>query len=244
MAYKEVTGNLFASNAMALVNTVNCVGAMGKGIALEFRRRFPEMFRQYQIDCDKKILVPGRIYSYMSKDRLILNFAIKDNWKYPSKIQWIEACLKQFAAHYQKKGIDTIAFPWMGAENGGIPLEIIQAVMRKHLQPLEGIEIEVYTFDPIAYDPLFEQLQKITFSEDPDKYQTESGVQRKFYSQIIEAVRGKTARGMSEISRIKGIGKTTIDHLYVFLTQQLEDSEGRHQEKKDTSEIQLTLFEQ
>ena len=243
MAYKEVTGNLFASNAMALVNTVNCVGAMGKGIALEFRRRFPEMFKQYQIDCDKKILVPCRIYSYQSQDRLILNFAIKDNWKYPSKIQWIESCLRQFAAYYQQKGIDSIAFPWMGAENGGISLEIIQATMRKHLQPLEDIDIEVYTFDPIAYDPLFEQLQKIALSEDPDKYQAGSGIQRKFYSQIIEAVRGKTVGGMSQISKIDGVGKTTVDKLYVFLTKQLHDKERLDEDKINTSEIQLTLFE-
>lgn len=243
MAYKEVTGNLFASNAMALVNTVNCVGAMGKGIALEFRRRFPEMFKQYQIDCDKKILVPGRIYSYQSQDRLILNFAIKDNWKYPSKIQWIESCLRQFAAHYKQKDIKSIAFPWMGAENGGIPLEIIQATMRKHLQPLEEIDIEVYSFDPIAYDPLFEQLQKIALSEDPDKYQADSGIQVKAFLQIISAVRNESVKGMSQISKIDGIGKITVDKLYAFLSKQFQDAERLDEDKINPSEIQLTLFE-
>lgn len=243
MAYKEVTGNLFASNAMALVNTVNCVGAMGKGIALEFRRRFPEMFKQYQIDCDKKLLVPGRIYSYQSQDRLILNFAIKDNWKYPSKIAWIESSLKQFAAHYKQKGINSVAFPWMGAENGGIPLEIIQSTMRKHLQPLEEIDIEVYSFDPIAYDPMFEQLQKIALSEDPDKYRAESGIQAKAFLQIISATRNESVKGMSQISKIDGVGKTTVDKLYVYLTKQLQDAERLDEDKINPSEIQLTLFE-
>jgi len=243
MAYKEVTGNLFASNAKALVNTVNCVGAMGKGIALEFRRRFPEMFKQYQVDCENKKLVPGRIYSYQSQDRLILNFAIKDDWKYPSKIAWIESSLKQFAAHYKQKGISSVAFPWMGADNGGIPLEIIQSTTRKHLQPLKDINIEVYSFDPIAYDPLFETLQKIALAEDPDKYQAGSGVQGKAFLQIINAVRSQSVKGMSQISKIDGIGKTTVDKLYIFLSKQLQDTERVDGDKINPSEIQLTLFE-
>jgi len=243
MAYKEVTGNLFASNAMALVNTVNCVGAMGKGIALEFRRRFPEMFKQYQTDCKDKKLVPGRIYSYQSQDRLILNFAIKDDWKYPSKIAWIETCLKQFGAHYKQKGINSIAFPWMGAENGGIPLEVIQATMRKYLQPLEEIDIEVYTFDPIAYDPLFEQLKKIAVLEDSDTHQEQSGIQGKAFLQIISAVKSESIKGMSQISKIEGIGKTTVDKLYIYLSKHLQDTERVEDKIIDPREIQPTLFE-
>lgn len=228
---------------MALVNTVNCVGAMGKGIALEFRRRFPEMFKQYQTDCKDKKLVPGRIYSYQSQDRLILNFAIKDDWKYPSKIAWIETCLKQFGAHYKQKGINSIAFPWMGAENGGIPLEVIQATMRKYLQPLEEIDIEVYTFDPIAYDPLFEQLKKIAVLEDSDTHQEQSGIQGKAFLQIISAVKSESIKGMSQISKIEGIGKTTVDKLYIYLSKHLQDTERVEDKIIDPREIQPTLFE-
>ena len=78
MPYKEIFGNLFNSKAQALVNTVNCVGAMGKGIALEFKRRFPEMFKEYSQQCSKKEICPGRVYYFSHKDKLILNFAIKN----------------------------------------------------------------------------------------------------------------------------------------------------------------------
>ncbi len=243
MAYKEITGNLFASDAMALVNTVNCVGAMGKGIALEFRRRYPEMFKQYQVDCDKKKLVPGRIYYYQSDDRLILNFAIKNDWKYPSKIQWIESCLRQFTADYKQKGIISIAFPWMGAENGGIPLELIQSTMRKYLEPLEEIDIEIYSFDPSAYDPLFDQLKKIANSEDYESYQKLSGIKDKAYRKIIDSVRDQTIKGMSELSRIDGIGKTTIDNLYIFLSKLLHQSILLNNQTKASQNIQPPLFE-
>ena len=131
MSYIEKKGNIFNSKAYALVNTVNCVGAMGKGIALEFKRRYPEMFEQYTKDCKTQKLKPGNVYYYSHKDRLILNFAIKDDWKFPSKIQWVESCLKQFTDEYRQKNIRSVAFPWMGAMNGRIPLSRIQEVTRR-----------------------------------------------------------------------------------------------------------------
>ena len=90
MAYKEIKGNIFNSKAMAVVNTVNCVGAMGKGIALDFKLRFPEMFKEYQKICFHRMLKPGQILPYTKTKPIILNFAIKDDWKDPSKVVWIE----------------------------------------------------------------------------------------------------------------------------------------------------------
>jgi len=222
MGYKEVDGNLFNSDAMALVNTVNCVGVMGKGIALEFRRRFPQMFEEYRQDCLKNKLVPGRIYSYQIGDRIILNFAIKGHWKHPSTIGWVESCLKQFAAGYETKGITSVAFPWMGAMNGRIPFDIIRSTMRKHLEPLEGIQIEVYTFDPAAPDPLFDELKKIVHSGDLKICQKNSQIQENIFYQIIEAVREGEVRGMSQLSEIPNVGKISVDKLYEFLSSQLK----------------------
>lgn len=78
--YRE-KGNIFNSKAMAVVNTVNCVGAMGKGIALDFKLRFPEMFKEYQRICFQHLLKPGQILPYTKSRPIILNFAIKDDWK-------------------------------------------------------------------------------------------------------------------------------------------------------------------
>ena len=89
MSYIEKKGNIFNSSAMAVVNTVNCVGAMGKGIALDFKLRFPQMFKAYQKVCFAHNLRPGQILPYHDEDYLILNFAIKDDWKDPSKVELI-----------------------------------------------------------------------------------------------------------------------------------------------------------
>jgi O-acetyl-ADP-ribose deacetylase (regulator of RNase III) len=161
MAYKELKGNIFNSKAQTLVNTVNCIGAMGKGIALEFKLRFPEMFKEYQIICNKKLLRPGQIWPYRKSKPWILNFAIKDDWHQPSKVEWVEETLYKFSTSYKTLGITSIAFPWMGAMNGGIPFETIQQLTRKHLSNIEDIEIEVYEFDKNSIDPLFENLIKI-----------------------------------------------------------------------------------
>ncbi len=100
MSYKEVKGNIFNTNAMAVVNTVNCVGAMGKGIALDFKLRYPEMFREYQKTCFKHLLKPGQILPYKKSNPIILNFAIKDDWKDPSKIEWVEETLQKFVYEF------------------------------------------------------------------------------------------------------------------------------------------------
>lgn len=219
MAYTEINGNLFNTKANTLVNTVNCVGAMGKGIALEFRRRFPEMFHLYREDCTAGKLVPGRIYPYPQPDgRLVLNFAIKGDWKQPSKLEWIDSTLRQFVAGYKQRGIQSAAFPWMGAMNGGLPFDEIQKLTRLYLQPLEDIDIEVYSFDPDSTDPLFERLKVIAKSNDPMIYLGQSGLQRKAFEAIITAVQSQQAISLARLIELHLVGETSIDKLYAFLT--------------------------
>lgn len=239
MAYRELSGNLFNSKATTLVNTVNCVGAMGKGIALEFRRRFPDMFQQYQEDCKANKLKPGRIYAYQEKEILILNFAIKNDWKHPSKVEWIESTLKQFVAGYQKRNIRSIAFPWMGAMNGGIPIEVIQGIMRKYLQPLPDIDIEVYHFDPNISDPLFDRLKLITNAPDPSRYFSQSNLQKRAYELITNAVIEHKLNSFSQLIKLNLVGKTTIDKLYVFLLNEQQIDSNNPKGEGPTQQLPL-----
>ena len=165
MAYLETKGNIFNSKAMAIVNTVNCVGAMGKGIALDFKLRYPEMFKEYQKICFRRMLKPGQILPYTKSSPIILNFAIKDDWKDPSKLEWIEETLQKFVDNYKKLGITSIAFPWMGAMNGGLPIEKIKQLTRKYLSNLDDIEIEVYDFDPNVPCELYKTLENIAIQK-------------------------------------------------------------------------------
>ena len=242
MSYQEIKGNLFNSRAQAYVNTVNCVGAMGKGIALEFRRRYPAMFDQYKKDCQEKKVVPGRILSYPQGDKLILNFAIKDDWKQPSKIEWIESTLKQFVAWYRNKGIKSVAFPWMGAMNGGLPFGLIQSTMREHLKNLSDIEVEVYTFDPDESDELFEALRNIISSGNSFVLRSKVRMKDEQFRDIEWMIKKGTIKSLSRLEERKILGKTSMDNLYYFLTQVAQNNNFLISNLKKEDEGQYTLF--
>lgn len=226
MSYIEKKGNIFNSKAMAIVNTVNCVGAMGKGIALDFKLRFPEMFKEYQKICFRHILKPGQILPYTKSKPIILNFAIKDDWKDPSKEEWIEMTLQKFVDNYKALGIKSIAFPWMGAMNGGLPFETIQQIMRKYLKELEDIEIEVYEFDPNEPCELYNILKDIIFSNlfTLKELQDISDIKIRYWEKIAEAVKDEKTKSIYNlcnyyINEKRIIGKTNIERLFTFLTK-------------------------
>ena len=225
MSYKEIKGNIFNSNAQAIVNTVNCVGAMGKGIALDFKLRYPEMFKEYQKICFRHMLKPGQILPYTKSSPIILNFAIKDDWKDPSKVEWIEETLQKFVAKYHSMGISSIAFPWMGAMNGGLPFETIKSLTRKYLSDLNDIDVEVYEFDPDEPCALYRTLEKIVAEGAFSIAELEkmSEIKARFWVKIIDAVNDERTKSINNLCHyyVDGkriIGKTNIERLFVFLT--------------------------
>ena len=139
-------GNLFDTTLDWKVCTVNCVGVMGKGIALEFKKRFPGMYENYRRICQGGLLKPGKLWAW-EKDR-ILCFPTKDHWRYPSKVEWIEAGLQKFVAHYTRLGISYIAFPPLGCGNGGLSKEVVIPLMDKYLGGLGNLEYEIWDMDP------------------------------------------------------------------------------------------------
>lgn len=137
-------GNIFESQAKTLVNTINCVGVMGKGIALEFKKRYPNMYDEYVAMCDCGIVTPGTPYYYEDLyGTSILNFPTKDHWRSPSKLSYIISGLKWFRSHYHEYNITSIAFPPLGCGNGGLTWDIVGPVMYAMLKDLP-IEIEIF----------------------------------------------------------------------------------------------------
>lgn len=142
--------SLFDSDAQVLVNTVNTVGVMGKGIAKEFKKRYPEMFEKYKALCEKGKFDIGNLWPYNipDSDRLILNFPTKRHWRSRSKTEYIESGLEKFARTYEDKGITSISFPMLGSSNGGLDWETqVKPLMEKHLKDLP-IEVRVHEYDP------------------------------------------------------------------------------------------------
>ncbi len=139
-----VKGNLFQSPAQVLVNTVNTVGVMGKGVALEFKRLFPEMYRQYRDLCERGQFEIGKLWLYKSPQKWVLNFPTKRHWRAPSRVEYIEAGLRKFTQIYSEWGIHSIAFPPLGCGNGQLDFETqVQPLMERYLKSLP-IDVFIY----------------------------------------------------------------------------------------------------
>jgi O-acetyl-ADP-ribose deacetylase (regulator of RNase III) len=135
ITYLETT--LFDSPAQTLVNTVNTAGVMGKGIALVFKRLYPEMYNEYRKLCEENKFGIGMLYIYRTPNKIIVNFPTKKHWRYPSKIEYIEAGLKKFVERYPDYGVSSVSFPQLGCGHGELNWEKqVQPVMERYLKDL------------------------------------------------------------------------------------------------------------
>ncbi len=143
-----VVGDLFTSPAKVLVNTVNTVGVMGKGIAKDFKRIYPEMFQEYQRYCENGLFDIGKLWLYKTSHKWILNFPTKKHWRNRSKTEYIIAGLEKFVDSYDSKGIVSVSFPMLGCGNGELDWELqVQPLMDKYLHPLP-IDIYIHLYTP------------------------------------------------------------------------------------------------
>lgn len=135
---------MFESKCSTIVNTVNCVGVMGKGIALKFKKRYPAMYHDYVEKCDTGQIKPGKPFVYQNSDGTkILNFPTKDHWRSPSRLSYVINGLDWFVENYESYGINSIAFPPLGCGNGGLTWSIVGPIMYSKLCNLP-INIEIY----------------------------------------------------------------------------------------------------
>jgi len=122
--FEFARGNLLESKAEALVNTVNTVGVMGKGVALMFKEAYPENFKAYEAACKKKEVKVGRMFvterQALIGPKWIINFPTKEHWRGDSKMKWIEAGLEDLKCVIAEKKIRSIAIPPLGSGNGGL----------------------------------------------------------------------------------------------------------------------------
>lgn len=137
-------GDIFKSEAQTLVNTVNCVGVMGKGIALGFRKRFLEMHDDYVKRCERGEVRLGKPYVYKRPELpWVLNFPTKDHWRSVSRLADIEAGLEYLEAHYREWGIESLAVPPLGSGHGGLEWQVVGPTLYRHLERLT-IPVELY----------------------------------------------------------------------------------------------------
>jgi O-acetyl-ADP-ribose deacetylase (regulator of RNase III)/uncharacterized protein YwgA len=137
-------GDMFASDAQTLVNTVNCVGVMGKGVALAFKDRFPDMFQEYVRLCDAQKVHLGKPYVYKQlAGPWVLNFPTKDHWRSVSRVTDIVEGLVYLERHYREWGITSLAVPPLGCGQGGLEWRVVGPTLYRHLSHLQ-VPVELY----------------------------------------------------------------------------------------------------
>jgi O-acetyl-ADP-ribose deacetylase (regulator of RNase III) len=173
---KYFQGTVFNADAEAIVNTVNCTGVMGAGIAAEFMLRFPKMFEDYKERCENKEIQVGKVSYFKDESYTIINFPTKWHFKYPSQIEWIELGLKDFVKTYRRFDFGSVAFPKLGTLNGGLKWADVKALMEKYLSNLDidviicldelresqGIEAKMVSIFNENHASILEELPKIT----------------------------------------------------------------------------------
>lgn len=214
-------GNIFTTKCQTIVNTVNCVGVMGAGIAFEFKLRFPEMFDKYKVFCDRKLIEIGNLWIYKLPDKngsfsLILNFPTKKDWKYPSKIEYLEKGLQKFIDTYKEKEILSIAFPLLGTSKGGIDENISMEIMKKYLEKID-IPVEIWHFDPNAKDDLFERFKEKFIALDDAIIKQQSKLRSNFITKIKIALKSDEIHSMSGLLSVNGIGEVSLEKSFKFI---------------------------
>jgi O-acetyl-ADP-ribose deacetylase (regulator of RNase III) len=142
------TGDILKSDAEALVNTVNCVGIMGRGIALQFKNAFPANFKAYVAACKRDAVQPGKMFVFetgtLTLPKYIVNFPTKRHWRGNSRMEDIEAGLEALVEEIRSRGIRSIAVPPLGAGLGGLPWNEVRERIQNFLGHIEGLHVIVY----------------------------------------------------------------------------------------------------
>ena len=218
MAIKQINGNIFNSKCQTIVNTVNCVGVMGKGIALVHKLRYPKMYEEYKQHCKNKLIKTGSLWLYNKQENSpwILSFPTKFHWKYPSKIEWIEQGLQKFVDTYEKKGITSIAFPLLGTHNGGLDTNKVRKLMTEYLGKC-NIDIEIYDYDPNAPDDLFASFKTKWLSLEQVTIKSKTGIQPQYARKITEILQSGEINSMVALANYKGIGEKTLEKAFGYV---------------------------
>jgi len=149
IAYK--TGDFLAEDTEALVNTVNCVGVMGRGIALQFKKAFPENFKAYAVACKREEVKPGSMFVFetnqLTNPRYIINFPTKRHWRGKSRMEDIDAGLKALVEEIQSRNIRSIAIPPLGSGLGGLDWSRVRTHIEEYLSGL-GDDLQVVVYEP------------------------------------------------------------------------------------------------
>lgn len=155
MTVKVKSGDLLKENSEAIVNTVNCVGVMGKGIALQFKQQWPQNFKDYEAACKRDEIKLGKMFIHdlgeWAEPRFIINFPTKAHWRGDSKIEYIESGLRDLVSQVKRLNIKSIALPPLGCGNGGLDWDDVKRLIFAAFKDYPDVEVNL--FEPKGAPP-------------------------------------------------------------------------------------------
>src|SRR6266849_997299 len=219
-------GDIFEAQAQVIVNTVNCQGVMGKGLALAFKQKYPDMFKVYQQECKTGKLGIGRPTLYQGSTPWILNFPTKDSWRADSKLEYLEKGLEFLVARYKNAGIKSIAFPKLGAQNGKLSWDDVGPLMARYLSQLD-IDVYIYIAEgdrEYQYDPqrendikekIWKQFSELARSQDPLIQEVKLSLRE---AKKVTAKREVMEfASLADIEGIEGLAKITLKRIKEYV---------------------------
>jgi O-acetyl-ADP-ribose deacetylase (regulator of RNase III) len=145
---EAMSGDLLHADAEALVNAVNCVGVMGRGIALQFRKAYPENYYAYRKACTAGEVLPGRMFTFPTglavNPKYIINFPTKRHWKDASRIEDVYAGLRTLTSELDRLGIKSIAVPPLGCGNGGLDWADVEPLIRRAFSKMADLHVQLF----------------------------------------------------------------------------------------------------
>lgn len=218
-----LNGNIFVSDRQTLVNAVNCVGVMGAGIALEFKLRYPAMFRRYDELCRQGRMEVGKLWLYKPKtaasDPWILNFPTKRHWRLPSKMEYLERGLENFVTTYRRRGIQSAAFPTLGSQHGGLSETRVLALMETRLSECD-IPVDIYRYDPAAKDDLIDSLKSKFRGVPVRDLAAATGIDAHRVSAIQRALEQSDVRSVGQLAATRGVGEKTLTRTFAWMREE------------------------
>jgi hypothetical protein len=177
------------------------------------------MHKKYIDLCNEKKIDIGLLWIYKSSNRWVLNFPTKKHWKYPSKKEYLHAGLEKFCDTYKARDIESIAFPLLGADKGGIPQEESLSIMRSYLDKID-LNIEIYKYDPRAKDDLYDKTKRLVLSQDLTKLTEKTKLRRDYVNKVVEALKSPDIFQLNQLARIDGIGIKTLEKVFNFTSSE------------------------
>jgi hypothetical protein len=160
---------------------------------------------------------------YKSPERWILNFPTKIHWKYPSKKEYLHAGLKKFLNTFKQKGIQSIAFPLLGADKGGIPQDESLLIMTSYLEDVD-LEVEIYKYDANAKDDLYDKTKEWLLTREIEYITKSTGLRKDYVVKVIDAIQSSKIVQINQLAREKGIGIKTLEKIFAASSNSISTS--------------------